>query len=148
VPQSFLARRNTPTMEKITMSPSCVKIPPCARSPNVASVNGSRHGSLGGAMQVMQTPDFAQLGPPALEPRDLLFLFEHFPAPGVDAVEAARRVHEHWNTIDSLLESDYVFEALSDRRIAWLEVSPRLFFNVLSCPPFFVFQGPMGSIET
>jgi hypothetical protein len=51
--------------------------------------------------------------------------------PPIDAVEAARRVHEHWNTIDSLLESDYVFEALSDRRIAWLEVSPRLFFNVL-----------------
>lgn len=79
----------------------------------------------------MKRPDFAQLGPPALEPRDLVFLFEHFPVPGVDAVEAARRVHEHWNTVDSLLESDYVFQALCDRSVRWLEISPRLFFNVL-----------------
>lgn len=79
----------------------------------------------------MQAPDFARLGPPPLEQRDLVFLFEHFPAPGVDAVEAARRVHERWNTLDSLLESDYVYDAIRDRGVAWLEVSPRLFFNVL-----------------
>jgi len=79
----------------------------------------------------MDRPDFAQLGPPALDPKDLLFLFEHFPVPGVDAVEAARRVHENWNTVDSLLESDYVFDAICDRSVMWLEVSPKLFFNVL-----------------
>lgn len=79
----------------------------------------------------MKTPDFARLGPPALEPRDLLFLFEHFPVPGVDAIEAARRVHERWNTLDSLLESDYVYDAIHDQSVTWLEVSPKLFFNVL-----------------
>jgi hypothetical protein len=79
----------------------------------------------------MDTPDFAQLGPPGLDRADLLFLFEHFPVPGVDAVEAVRRVHENWNTLDSLLESDYVFDALCDQRVTWLEVSPKLFFNVL-----------------
>jgi hypothetical protein len=79
----------------------------------------------------VKTPDFARLGPPALEPQDLLFLFEHFPVPGVDAVEAARRVHERWNTLDSLLESDYVFDAIRDQSVMWLEVSPKLFFNVL-----------------
>lgn len=79
----------------------------------------------------MKTPDFARLGPPALDAKDVLFLFEHFPVPGVDAVEAAQRVHERWNTLDSLLESDYVFEAIHDQNVAWLEVSPKLFFNVL-----------------
>jgi hypothetical protein len=79
----------------------------------------------------MKTPDFACLGPPALDPKDLLFLFEHFPVPGVDAVEAARRVHDRWNTLDSLLESDYVFDAILDPQVMWLEVSPKLFFNVL-----------------
>src|SRR5262245_5066702 len=79
----------------------------------------------------MHKPDFAQLGPPLLDRGDLMFLFEHFPVPGVDAVEAVRRVQENWNTLDSLLESDYVFESLCDQRVAWLEVSPRLFFNVL-----------------
>jgi hypothetical protein len=79
----------------------------------------------------MKRPDFAQHAVPALDSRDLLFLFEHFPVPGVDAVEAARRVHEHWNTLDSLLESDYVYDAISDRSVMWLEVSPKLFFNVM-----------------
>lgn len=79
----------------------------------------------------MHAPDFAQLGPPSLENRDLLFLFEHFPVPGVDAVAAAQRVHEQPNTLESLLESRYVFDAIQDRRTLWLEVSPKLFFNVL-----------------
>jgi hypothetical protein len=79
----------------------------------------------------MQAPDFARLEPPRLEQRDLLFLFEHFPVAGVNAVEAARRVMEQPNTLESLLESRYVGDAILDRRTVWLEVSPRLFFNVL-----------------
>jgi hypothetical protein len=79
----------------------------------------------------MQSPDFAQLSPQTFERRDLLFLFEHFPVPGVDAVEAVRRVHEQPNTIESLLESGYVRDALMDRSALWLEVSPRLFFDVM-----------------
>lgn len=79
----------------------------------------------------MNSPDFAagQLAP--LSERDLLFLFENFPQPGVDAVEAVRRVHKSPSTLESLLESDYVHRAMLDRGVAWLDVSPRLFFNVL-----------------
>jgi hypothetical protein len=79
----------------------------------------------------MQAPDFAQLGPSAFERQDLLFLFEHFPVPGVDVVEAVRRVHEQPNTLESLLESRYVQNALLDRGPLCLSVSPRLFFDVM-----------------
>jgi hypothetical protein len=79
----------------------------------------------------MRTPDIAGLSAPQLAERDLLFLFEHFPQPGVDAVEAVRRAHEMPSTLESLLESDYVHRAILDRRVVWLDVSPRLFFNVV-----------------
>ena len=76
-------------------------------------------------------PDFARIGPPTLEHRDLLFLFEHFPVEGVDAVDAARRVIEQPSTLESLLESRYVADAISDAGQVWLDVSPKLFFNVM-----------------
>lgn len=79
----------------------------------------------------MDSPDFAAVAALTLEQRDLLFLFEHFPVPGVDAVEAARRVMAQPSTIDSLLESDYVQNAILDRSQAWLNVSPKLYFNVM-----------------
>jgi len=79
----------------------------------------------------MRTPDIADFNEPALAERDLLFLFEHFPQPGVDAIEAVRRVHQMPSTLESLLESDYVHGAIRDRSVAWLDVSPQLFFNVL-----------------
>lgn len=79
----------------------------------------------------MQSPDFAQLGPPALEHKDLLFLFEHFPVPGVDPQEAARRVIEEPSTLESLLESRYIQEAMLGRKGTWLDISPKLLFNVL-----------------
>lgn len=79
----------------------------------------------------MQAPDFARLGPVAFEHKDLLFLFEHFPVPGIDVVEAVQRVHERPSTLESLLESRYVHDALSDRSALWLEVSPRLWFDVM-----------------
>lgn len=79
----------------------------------------------------MQSPDFAQFGSQALEQKDLLFLFEHFPVPGIDAVEAARRVIEQPSTLESLLESRYVQEAMLDSRAAWVDVSPKLYFNVM-----------------
>jgi hypothetical protein len=80
---------------------------------------------------MFRTPDFAQLGPPVLENRDLLFLFEHFPVPGVDAVQAVQRMHERPGTLESLLESRYVHDAIRDQSTLWLEVTPRLFFNVM-----------------
>jgi len=77
------------------------------------------------------TPDIADLNKPLLDERDLLFLFEHFPQPGVDAIEAVRRIHEMPSTLESLLDSDYVHRAMLDSSVRWLDVSPRLFFNVL-----------------
>lgn len=79
----------------------------------------------------MQSPDFAQFGAASLEQKDLLFLFEHFPVPGTDAVEAARRVIEQPSTLESLLESRYVQDAMRDPDTAWVDVSPKLYFNVM-----------------
>lgn len=42
-----------------------------------------------------------------------------------------RRVHEHPSTLESILDSAYVHDAMMDRSTLWLDVSPRLFFNVL-----------------
>ncbi|AXQ30849.1 hypothetical protein D0B54_20130 [Solimonas sp. K1W22B-7] len=78
----------------------------------------------------MQMPDFARLGPPAFDEKDLRFLFEHFPVPGVDLDEAVRLALERPTTLESLLESDYVNAAIRDRQLQWLEVSPKLYFNV------------------
>lgn len=79
----------------------------------------------------MQAPDFARWSQPRFSQRDLVFLFEHFPVPGVDAITAAQRVIEQPSTLDSMLEADYVFDAIQDRETFWLEVSPKLFFNIL-----------------
>lgn len=79
----------------------------------------------------MHPPDFATADTAPLAERDLLFLFEHFPQPGVDAIEAVRRVHEMPSTLESLLDSDYVHRAMLDQGVAWLDVSLRLFFNVM-----------------
>lgn len=79
----------------------------------------------------MQAPDFAQWAAPGFTRQDLVFLFEHFPVKGVDAVAAAQRVIEQPSTLDSVLEADYVFDAIQDRQQLWLEVSPKLFFNIL-----------------
>ena len=79
----------------------------------------------------MQRPDFAVNALPQFDRKDLLFLFENFPVPGVDAVEAVRRIHEHPSTLESVLESRYLSEAMLAPDGRWLEISPRLFFNVL-----------------
>lgn len=79
----------------------------------------------------MHSPDFARLDPPQFESRDLRFLFEHFPVPGIDPDEAARQVIAQPSTLESLLESRYVLDAMLDRRAAWIDISPRLMFNVL-----------------
>ncbi len=76
-------------------------------------------------------PDFALGQAPYLEQRDLLFLFEHFPVAGIDPVAAAQQVIEHPNTLESMLDSQFVYDALRDKRRLWLDISPKLFFNVL-----------------
>lgn len=92
----------------------------------------------------MQSPDFAAVGPHSFAPNDLLFLFEHFPVAGVDPVEAVRRVHEQPNTLESILESRFVHEALMDQRAQWLHVSPQLFFDVMLRR---VLPGPRDRLE-
>lgn len=79
----------------------------------------------------MQSPDFAVAGSLPFSQKDLLFLFEHFPVDGIDAVEAVRRVHEQPLMLESILESRYVGDALMNRRAAWIDVSPQLFFDVM-----------------
>lgn len=79
---------------------------------------------------MLDVPDFARLDPPLLSQRDLLFLFEHFPVPGIDPLAAARQVIEHPSTLESLLESRYVQDALDGNAGVWLDVSPRLYFGV------------------
>lgn len=79
----------------------------------------------------MQAPDFARVGVPPFDEKDLKFLFEHFPVAGIDPERAVQLVHERPTTLESLLESEYVFAALQDQSTMWLEVSPRLFFDVL-----------------
>lgn len=92
----------------------------------------------------MQSPDFAIAGLPTFQNRDLLFLFEHFPVPGIDAVEAVRRVHQHPSTLESILESRYVHDSLLGAPMQWLDVSPRLFFDVMLRHAL---PGPRDSIE-
>lgn len=79
----------------------------------------------------MQSPDFAAVGLQHFQPKDLLFLFEHFPVAGVDPVEAVQRVHAQPQMLESVLESRYVHDALMDQRANWLDVSPQLFFDVM-----------------
>ncbi|MEW6167709.1 MAG: hypothetical protein AB1651_08420 [Pseudomonadota bacterium] len=79
----------------------------------------------------MQAPDFARVGVPPFDEKDLKFLFAHFPVAGIDPERAVQLVHERPTTLESLLESEYVFAALQDQSTMWLEVSPRLFFDVL-----------------
>jgi len=78
----------------------------------------------------MQTPDFAQLGHPPLPARDLNFLFEHFPGK-IDVARAITEVGQFFNTLDSMLDAKYVYEALRDAETFDLPVSPQLWFEVM-----------------
>lgn len=79
----------------------------------------------------MSQPDFALPGPSRFSPCDLLFVFEHFPGPPIDAVEAARRLHEQPAMLETLLESRFLRDALLDPSATCVDVSPQLFFNVM-----------------
>ncbi|MDH5649117.1 MAG: hypothetical protein OEY67_05625 [Gammaproteobacteria bacterium] len=79
----------------------------------------------------MLRPDFAHTGLARLEDRDLRFLIENFPSPGKDYREVVNLLHQMPTTLDSLLDSDYVFKSITDQKSLLLDVSPFLFFNVL-----------------
>ncbi len=79
----------------------------------------------------MHRPDFACNNLDPLQPRDLRFLIDHFPEPGKNYEEIATVLHEFPNTLDSLLDSDYVIVQILEQRDELLNISPFLLFNVL-----------------
>lgn len=79
----------------------------------------------------MSRPDFARTDTGALSDADLQFLMDNFPLPGRDFQEIAEAVNQFPSTLESMLESDFVLEALLDSRELLLRVSPFLFFNAV-----------------
>jgi hypothetical protein len=79
----------------------------------------------------MARPDFACSNLGALAESDLRFLLEHFPAPGQTYEAIAANLQSMPNTLESWLNSDYVFREIVDRREWLADVSPFLLFNVL-----------------
>ena len=78
----------------------------------------------------MQTPDFAQLSHPTLPPRDVNFLLSNFPGQ-VDVPRAVTEMGQFFNTLDSILDADYIYKALRDADTIDLPVSPQLWFEVM-----------------
>jgi hypothetical protein len=76
-------------------------------------------------------PDFARCELSALGQSDLRFLLERFPAPGQTYEAIAANLRALPNTLESMLESDYVFHEIVDRREWLADISPFLLFNVL-----------------
>lgn len=79
----------------------------------------------------MRKPDFAHTDLSHLEDRDLRFIIEQFPVPGRSYAEIARLVHTFPTTLESLLNSRYLFDKVCVRSKLLLDISPFLLFNVL-----------------
>jgi hypothetical protein len=79
----------------------------------------------------MTRPDFTHTDLNRLEDRDLKYIIENFPLPGRNYEEIARLVDTLPTTLDSLLNSEYLYTKIYDQRQLILEISPFLFFNVL-----------------
>ncbi|MFZ0256073.1 MAG: hypothetical protein WAN46_10580 [Gammaproteobacteria bacterium] len=79
----------------------------------------------------MRSPDFAHTDLEHLESRDLQFIIEHFPLPGRSYEEIARLVHTLPTTLESLLNSDYLFREVCGETKLLLNISPFLLFSVL-----------------
>ncbi|GMR18509.1 MAG: hypothetical protein BMS9Abin33_0925 [Gammaproteobacteria bacterium] len=79
----------------------------------------------------MVRPDFAHTGLARLEGRDLRFLIENFPGNKKSYEEVAEVIHQIPTTLESMLDSDYVFHSLTREHQPLLDVSPFLLFNVL-----------------
>lgn len=81
--------------------------------------------------ELREVPDFAHADLQRLADRDLKFLIENFPQPGRSYEEIAEVIHSLPNTLDSLLESEYVLDRILDQRSFLLDISPFLIFNVM-----------------
>jgi hypothetical protein len=79
----------------------------------------------------MTRPDFAYADLQPLADRDLRFLIDNFPQPGRSYEEIAQVIHRLPTTLDSMLDSDFVFSKIIDQRTLLLDISPFLLFNVL-----------------
>jgi hypothetical protein len=80
---------------------------------------------------MMTRPDFACSNRGGLASGDLRLLLEHFPAPGQTYEAIAANLHTLPSTLESMLDSDYVFREIVDRREWLADISPFLLFNVL-----------------
>ena len=79
----------------------------------------------------MKRPDFAITNLERLGDGDLRLLIENFPQPGGSYEQIASVIHKLPSTLESMIESQYVFQKIMDRRQILLDVSPFLLFNVL-----------------
>ena len=79
----------------------------------------------------MQKPDFAQTDLSQLVDKDLQFLIEHFPKPGRSYEEIAQLINHLPTPLESMLNSESLFNKICDRSLLILEISPFLFFSIL-----------------
>lgn len=79
----------------------------------------------------MPKPDFAFTDLGRLGNPDLKFLIENMPQAGTSYREIADIIRQLPTTVESMLTSDYVYQAILDRRRLLLDISPFLLFSVL-----------------
>lgn len=79
----------------------------------------------------MPKPDFAHTDFSQLRERDLQFLIENFPKPGRSYEEIAQFIHRLPATLESMLNSESIFNKIRDQSQFLLDISPLLFFSVL-----------------
>jgi hypothetical protein len=79
----------------------------------------------------MQKPDFAHTNLLPLADSDVKFLIDNFPEPGHSYEEISEVMRRLPTTLDSMLDSEFVFHEIFEQRNALLDISPFLLFNVL-----------------
>ena len=79
----------------------------------------------------MQKPDFARTDFSQFVDKDLRVLIENFLQPGRSYEEIAQLIHRLPTALESMLNSESVFNTIRDQNQLILEISPFLFFSVL-----------------
>jgi hypothetical protein len=82
-------------------------------------------------MPVRNIPDFARTTFGHIDHRDARFLIEKFPGPGRSYQEIAELIDALPLTLESSLNSDWLFESIFDQKQKLLDISPFLLFSVL-----------------
>lgn len=78
----------------------------------------------------MDTIEFRRYSSSFLPDRDLLFLVENLPSEGKSYEEISKIIWDIPNRVESLLDSEEIFQKIRDKSKAILEISPFLFFSV------------------